>query len=126
MESAQPVFTVRSVEDAIGWYRDVLGFEAEFIHEGPSHPANYAVLRNGNAGLHLGLADDMGNQAGQGGCNFVTRDFDAAHQSARDNSATFYIELSQIPTGARTFGIKDPDGNLITFVEAEPSGLFRR
>ncbi len=118
MESAQPVFTVRSVEDAIGWYRDVLGFEAEFVHEGPNHPANYAVLRKGNAGLHLGLADDMENAAGQGACNFVTRDFDAAHQSARDHRATFYIELSQIPTGARTFGIKDPDGNLITFVEA--------
>ena len=85
---------------------------------GLNHPANYAVLRNGNAGLHLGLADDMENPAGQGGCNFVTRDFDAAHQSVRDAGATFYIELSQIPTGARTFGIKDPDGNLITFVEA--------
>ena len=30
MESAQPVFTVKSVEDAIGWYRRVLGFEAGF------------------------------------------------------------------------------------------------
>ena len=45
MESAQPVFTVRSVEDAIGWYRDVLGFEVEFVHEGPNHPPNYTVLR---------------------------------------------------------------------------------
>ncbi len=118
MESAQPVLTVKSVEEAIRWYREVLGFEVSLVHEGPNHPPNYAVLRNGNAGLHLGLADDMDNAAGQGACNFVTRDFDAAHQSARDNSATFYIELSQIPTGARTFAIKDPDGNLITFVEA--------
>ena len=118
MESAQPVFTVKSVENAIEWYCDVLGFEAEFVHEGPNHPANYAVLRNGDAGLHLGLESDMENLAGQGGCNFVTRDFDAAHQSALDNGATFYLELGQIPTGARSFGIKDPDGNLITFVEA--------
>jgi catechol 2,3-dioxygenase-like lactoylglutathione lyase family enzyme len=118
MESAQPVFTVRSVDEAIRWYRDVLGSEAEFVHEGPGHLANYEVLRKGNAGLHLGLAEDMENMAGQGACNFVTRDFDAAHRSARENSATFYIEPSQIPTGARTFGIKDLDGNLITFVEA--------
>lgn len=118
MESAQPVFTVKSVSEAIQWYREVLGFEADFVHEGPGHPANYAVLSNGNAGLHLGLEADMENVAGQGAANFITRDFDAAHQHVRDHRATFYIELSRIPSGARTFGIRDPDGNLITFVEA--------
>ena len=76
------------------------------------------MLRNGDAGLHLGLESDMEDAAGQGGCNFVAHDLDAAHQSAPDNGATFYIKLSQIPTGARTFGGKDPDGNLITFVKA--------
>ena len=118
MESAQPVLTVKSVEDALRWYRDVLGFEATFVHRGPDHPANYAVLRNGGAELHLGLEADMENAAGQGGCNLVTRDFEAAHRSARRHGATFYIELGRIPSGARTFGIKDPDGNLITLVEA--------
>jgi predicted enzyme related to lactoylglutathione lyase len=57
-------------------------------------------------------------QPGQGGANFVTPDFDAVHQRAPESGATFYIDLGEIPSGARTFGIKDPDGNLITFVEA--------
>ena len=82
MESTQPVFTVKSVEEAIRWYCDVFGFEAESVHRGPDHPANYAVLRNGNAGLHLGLEGEMENLTGEGGCSFVTRDFGAAHQSA--------------------------------------------
>ena len=117
MESAQPVFTVKSVDDAIRWYREVLGFEVGFVRGGPDHPPNYAVLHNGGAGLHLGLEADMENAAGQGACNFVTRDFDAAHESARDHGAIVYIEMGHIPSGARSFGIKDPDGNLITFVE---------
>jgi uncharacterized glyoxalase superfamily protein PhnB len=118
MESAQPVLTVRSVEDALVWFRDVLQLEAGFVHRGPDHPANYAVLSNGGAGLHLGLEQDMENVAGQGACNFVAREFDELYQRARHAGATFFIELSEIPTGARTFGIKDPDGNLITIVEA--------
>jgi len=116
LESAQPVFTVKSVEDAVAWYHDVLQFASVYLnqHEGPP---NYAVLRNGNAGLHLGLERDMQNVAGQGACNFVTRDFDETYERAKDARATFYIELSEIPSGARTFGIEDPDGNLINFVE---------
>lgn len=119
MESVQPVFTVKSVYDAVAWYQDVLRFETTFLNDAPgkADSANYAVLRNGSAGLHLGLERDMLNAAGQGSCNFGTKDFDETHQRAKDAGATFFIELSTIPTGQRTFGIKDPDGNLITFVE---------
>ena len=118
MQSAQPVLCVRSVYDAVDWYTSVLGFEARYLNEAPGRRnLNYAVLVNGNAGLHLGKESDMQIGAGQGACNFVTADFDATHRRAKDAGAAFYIELSTIPTGARTFGIKDPDGNLITVVE---------
>ena len=120
MESVQPVFTVKSIYDAVDWYQDVLRFETTFLNEEPGEAdsANYAVLRNGNAGLHLGLERDMQGEAGQGSCNFLTKDFDETHRRAKDAGVTFYIELGTIPTGERTFGIKDPDGNQITFVEA--------
>ena len=117
MESAQPVFSVRSVVEAIRWYTEVLSFQVGFVHEGPNHPPNYAVLHNGAAGLHLGLERDMDYPAGQGGGNFVTREFDAVLESARASGATFHVELGRIPTGARTFGIIDPDGNRLSFVE---------
>ncbi len=119
MESAQPVFTVKSVREAITWYQEVLRFESVYLNEtrDAENTPNYAVLRNGSAGLHLGWERDMENVAGQGACNFTTRDFDETYQRVKAARATFYIELSEIPTGARTFGIKDPDGNLITFVE---------
>ena len=119
MDSVQPVLTVRSVYRAVDWYCAVLGFEVAYLNEHPGVEGslNYAVLRNGPVGLHLGLERDMEVVAGQGGCNFVTHQFEAAYESARKANATFYLELAEIPSGARTFGIKDPDGNLIAFVE---------
>jgi uncharacterized glyoxalase superfamily protein PhnB len=119
MENASPVFTVKAIRAAIDWYEQVLLFEAVYLNEQPGKEdsLNYAVLRNGNVGLHLGLDRDMENEPGQGACNFDTRDFDDLLQRARDADANFFVEPGTIPTGQRTFGIKDPEGNLITFVE---------
>ena len=121
MESAQPVLTVKSVYDAVDWYERVLGFSAVYLNEEPNEPdsLNYAVLSRGRVGVHLGREGDMGVIAGNGGANFVTRDYDALLAAARDSGAQFHVEPGEIPTGARTFGIRDPDGNLLTFVEAD-------
>lgn len=120
MESVEPVLIVKSVLLSVDWYSNFLGFAADYLNEEPDEAdsLNYAVLRNGNAGIHLGLERDMGIPAGNGGCNFVTRQFDELYRRAMDANATFHVELGEIPSGARSFGIKDPDGNLLTFVEA--------
>lgn len=122
MESAVPVLTVGSVYEAVAWYREVLGFESVYLNEEPGEKGSldYAVLRNGGAEVHLGLAADMGQPAGQGGCSLHTREFQAAYESAKRARVEFHLELGTIPTGQRTFGIEDPDGNLISLVEARP------
>ncbi len=119
MESVAPVLTVKSVYEAVTWYQEVLRFESVYLNEEPGEEdsLNYAVLRNGNVALHLGLEEDMENVAGQGACNFDTREFDKTYQEAKAADVTFYVELRKTPTGQRSFGIKDPDGNLISFVE---------
>ena len=124
MMSAQPVLTVKSVSAAIKWYEDLLGFKVIFRNETAGKPesVNYAVLRNDDAVLHLGLERDMENVSGQGACNLVTDDFVALYERAREQRVPFYIEMSAIPTGQRTFGIKDPDGNLIAVVERRREG----
>lgn len=76
------------------------------------------MLRNGNAGIHLGVERDMGFLAENGGCNFVTRQFDELRNKAANAKAKFHVDLGEIPSGARSFGIRDPDGNILTFVEA--------
>ena len=62
MESVEPVLTVKSVYRSVDWYGNFLGFTADFLNEelGEENSLNYAVLRNRNAGIHLGLERDMG------------------------------------------------------------------
>lgn len=60
----------------------------------------------------------MGVIAGHGGCNFVTRQFDRFYEIAVRADATFHVQFGEIPSGTRTFDIKDLDGNLLTFIEA--------
>ena len=120
MKMAQPVLIVRSMPEAIAWYEDVLGFEVSFRNEVPGEPStlNYAVLGLGTAEIHLGLERDMENPAGQGAWNLVTDHFADTLERCRETGVVFFIEPSEIPTEQRTFGIKDPDGNLVTLVEA--------
>ena len=33
-------------------------------------------------------------------------------------NAKFHVDLGEIPSGARSFDLRDPDGNILTFVEA--------
>ena len=84
MESAQPVLTVRSVDQAVDWYCNFLGFTADYLNaeSDEENSLNYAVLRNGDARIHLGLEMEMGVLAGHGGCNFVTHHFDRFHEMA--------------------------------------------
>ena len=69
MESAQPVLTVRSVDQAVDWYCNLLGFTAYYLNaeSDEENSLNYAVLRNGDARIHLGLEMEMGVLAGHGG-----------------------------------------------------------
>lgn len=119
MNAAQPVLTVKSVHSSIQWYEQIFGLSATFRNERPGEPnsVNYAVLRLEDAEIHLGLERDMENAAGQGAMNLVTNRFDEVLENCRAAGARFFIEPSTIPTGQRTFGVKDPDGNLVTVVE---------
>ena len=120
MDSIQPVLAVRSVDDSVQWYERVLHFTTSFRNEREQEPesVNYAVLDNRGAGLHLALERDMENVAGQGAFNLITRDFDEIHRRAMELDVSFFIEVTEIPTGQRSFGVKDPGGNLITLAEA--------
>ena len=122
MESVQPIFTVRSVYAARDWYVSVFGFTTVFVNETPGEDnANYIVLARGKVGLHLALERDMPTIAGNSSCNFDTTEFDEMLKRARESGAPFHVEPGTIPTGSRTFGVQDPDGNAITFVEVNGS-----
>lgn len=109
MDRVAPVLTVRSVYVALDWYTQLLGFTVMYRNEGAPNDGslNYAVLAREGAQLHLGLDRDMGNAPGESAFNLTTTDFAPLLEAARDAGATFYIEPGTIPTGQRTFGIRD-------------------
>lgn len=119
-ESAWPVLVSEQVHDAIEWYRSIFSFTVGYRNETTpeSRDVNYAVLDLSAGGIHLALATDMNMPAGQGACAIHVDDFDAVLSRARAATATFYIDPGTIPTGARTFGILDPDGNHISVIES--------
>ncbi len=118
-DSAWPVLVSNQVHDSIEWYRSVFTLVVAYRNETEqnSRDVNYAVLDLSGGGFHLALARDMDMPAGQGACVVHVDDFDGVLIRARAQGATFYIEPGTIPTGARTFGILDPDGNHISIVE---------
>ena len=118
-ESAWPVLVSNQVHESIEWYRSVFTLDVAYRNETEpdSRNVNYAVLDLANGGFHLALASDMDMPAGQGACVVHVDDFDGVLTRARQRDATFYIEPGTIPTGARTFGVLDPDGNRISIIE---------
>lgn len=120
MKSVAPVLTVHSVREAVIWYGEVLGFEPAFVNapEGPES-AFYAVLSAGTVSIHLVRDAEMGNAAGAGACSFDVSNYAALLESCRTARTRFYIEPdTEIPDGRRSFGIHDPDGNRLAFIEA--------
>ena len=116
------VFTVVNVATAIDWYEQALGFRASFRNE-PYGPESvfYAVLRCGQVGIHLVRAAAMGSAPGEGACAFDVDNYGALVSACKSAGAAFYIEPdTPIPTGARSFGVLDPDGNKLLFIE-EPA-----
>ena len=118
-DSARPVLVSDQVDDAIRWYQSIFELEVSYRNEvtPQSRDVNYAVITLSGGGFHLGLAVDMDLPAGQGACVFNIDDFDRVLDRARMVGATFYIEPTTVPTGERTFGIVDPDGNRVSVVE---------
>jgi catechol 2,3-dioxygenase-like lactoylglutathione lyase family enzyme len=119
LKSAIPILFVRDVSSSAAFFRDRLGFEIDFLY---GTPPFYGSVSRGNARLHIRFVDRP---------NF-------AELAAREDSlilATVEVsdvrglfeefekrgaEFAQIPTkqpwGGTDFHVRDPDGNVISFV----------
>ena len=120
MKPIAPVFTVKSVSESVAWFQQVLDFQAAYLNEEPGEAdsLNYAVISNEDVTIHLGRESDMDVVAGNGGCHMDTNNFDSVHERAVREGASVYLPLHTNPAGQRSFGVKDPDGNLIAIAEA--------
>lgn len=116
---AEPQLFVSDIDASIAFYATRLGFSLAFSH---GEPAFYAQITRGGARLNLRHADgpvlDAGFRAREGdvlSATLVVEDAASLFAEFQKASVDFHQALKTEPWGARTFIVRDPDGNLIAF-----------
>lgn len=117
--ASEPQAFVSDVEAALSYYTQKLGFTCAFSY---GQPAFYAQVRRGGGRLNLRLATGPVFDA-----DFLKREGDVLCATLAVNEAKpFFLEFQSAgvefhqrlrtePWGARTFVVRDPDGNLLLF-----------
>lgn len=118
-EQVAPAYVVRDVEDAIGWYRDVLGFELEQVNRDPQgeDPTSYAVLRRDDVCLHVVSESMVAADSGSSGSHMTVRGLDALMDELTSKGVAVVRGIEDQPWGARDAIIADPDGNRMVLSE---------
>jgi catechol 2,3-dioxygenase-like lactoylglutathione lyase family enzyme len=104
-----PGITVRDIERALAFYRDVLGFTKTFQN---GDPVGFMILKRDAAELHLNFQRDavagLHNVA-----HLMVGDVDALHAHCQAHGVRIVKGLRDKDFGLRAFAIADPDGNRI-------------
>jgi len=101
-----PVLHVPDVQAAVGYYRDVLGFIADFGDD------NYAVVWRDNSAIHF----VKGDQSTSGVHLFQwVRDVDACYREIKQRGAAITAAPADRPYGIRDFNVRDRNGITIIF-----------
>lgn len=117
-----PVFLVDDVVEAVEYYRDVLGFEADFLYGTPPH---YASVSRDDAILNFALSDPPGrrnNAISSGPGNgvdayIVVADVDDVYDELVAAGATVVLPLETMDYGMREFHIEDLNNYRIAIAE---------
>ena len=112
-------YIVDDVDEAVGFYRDLLGFAVE-MH----NPSKFAALSHGDLRLLLnapgaGSAGKAGGDPKPGGWSrfqIETRDLDGMIARLRQAGATFRGEVAEAGAG-RQILLEDPSGNVVELFE---------
>jgi uncharacterized glyoxalase superfamily protein PhnB len=112
LRGAAPVFVVQDVLRSVEHYRDVLGFQTEFLY---GEPTSYAGVERGNVLIHLQAARQSRKQPGQAAINVFVSDVDALYEELKARGARLMNAPKDYPYGMRDFNVLDLDGNEICF-----------
>lgn len=112
MHASTTVLTVRDVVASLAYYRDKLGFDIAFEY---GDPVSYAGVCSGDVTLHLISASRTPRQPGHGAVAIDVDDVDALHADLVRRGTTVLGAPANQDYGLRTFGVADPDGNMLFF-----------
>jgi len=108
--AAVPIMPAVDLPRALAFYRERLGFQELF------RTRDYAGV--GRDGVEIHLALDSGRQRYTAGCRIRVRELASVYASCRAQGLVEpAMPLEAKPWGLLEFGIRDVEGNLLTFFE---------
>jgi predicted enzyme related to lactoylglutathione lyase len=115
LQPAIPIIRIFSVDKAMEFYRDYLGFALDWEHRfGPNMPL-YAQMSRGACLIHI--TEHHGDATPGSACYVWMTGLDAFHASIRAKDYPLRPGIENFPEGARTVTVLDPFGNRINFSE---------
>lgn len=118
--SVVPILFVRDVERAAQFYRDKLGFEIEFLY---GTPVFYGAVRRGSARLHLrfvhrtNFAELAATEESLILASIEVSDAHTLFAEFEARGVEFPQRVAKQAWGGTDFYVRDPDGNIISFVQ---------
>ena len=111
------VLAVRDLKGSTAYFRDVLGFTAEWQDED-----RWQALRRGGVRVHLGSCPDALPPASLGDHSYfgmvTTRDVDRLHTEIAGRGALILSPPTDRPWGFREMAVATPEGHRIMFAQA--------
>jgi lactoylglutathione lyase len=111
-----PILSTGDLPRALGFYRDLLGFEVTYQFPPEGEPG-YVALDLGRSHLGIGADQAAGNEPAAGGGRFTqwvyADDCDAAVEHLRRHGVRVLAEPVDQPWGERMAEVADPDGNRV-------------
>ena len=119
LKSAVPILFVRDVPASAAFFRENLGFAVDFLH---GEPPFYGSVSRGEACLHLrcihepNFAELAAREVSLILATIEVSDVQVLFEEFSERG----VEFAQMPTkqnwGGTDFHVRDPDGNVISFV----------
>ena len=119
LKSVTPILFVRDVAASAAFYSDRLGFEIDFLY---GTPPFYGAVARGAVCLHLRCVDQpnfaelAAREPSLILATIETADVQALSREFADRGADFAQQPTRQAWGGTDFHIRDPDGNVISFV----------
>jgi len=119
-----PILTTGDMGRALGFYRDLLGFQVSYQFPPEGEPG-YVALDLGQSHLGIGAGTDEAGPAPDDGRFTLwvyADDCDAAVARLRTAGVQVLAEPADQPWGERVARVLDPDGNLVIVGQAAAAG----
>ena len=117
---AVPILFVRDVTAAAAFYENMLGFHIDFLH---GQPPFYGSVSRDGACLHLrfvhqaNFTELAAREESLILATIEVADVQALFQEDQGRGASFPQRLVRQPWGGLDFHVRDPDGNVFSFVQ---------